>query len=268
MPGSLTSAISEPEIFEQAAERGGLRWPADCRGGPFRARLTRIALNRLRFGSCRRAAREDRLYRHARRYGVLLCCRLTKESFPLGAVSRLDGRDYRVWPGRTAARSNGRSPQLGHDPSTGRGAHAIWPGDERNRVSGSRQPRAGDPRRDAEAIVPAPSGRDPNGRKPVRGAGGHRDCARAGAATDARPDRMYHEGPAPEETAAARRHRGFLAGLEELLHAEPRRSIGEICATLGVSDRFLRTAARNTCTSARAVTFASAECRKRTAPCE
>jgi methylphosphotriester-DNA--protein-cysteine methyltransferase len=47
-------------------------------------------------------------------------------------------------------------------------------------------------------------------------------------------------GPAENETPAARRHRGIVAGFEDLLQADPFPSTSEICSALGVSERMLR----------------------------
>ena len=47
-------------------------------------------------------------------------------------------------------------------------------------------------------------------------------------------------GPVDEETEAGRRHRGILAGFEDLLAAEPSPSVNEIATALGVSLRMLR----------------------------
>ena len=51
--------------------------------------------------------------------------------------------------------------------------------------------------------------------------------------------------PVYEETAAARRHRGILGSLEDLLEAEPPPSITEIGIALGVSPRMLRACCNN-----------------------
>ncbi|MBV9814868.1 MAG: helix-turn-helix transcriptional regulator [Alphaproteobacteria bacterium] len=47
-------------------------------------------------------------------------------------------------------------------------------------------------------------------------------------------------GTPQEETAAGRRHRGLLAGFEDLLWDDRLPSMAEICAALGASERLLR----------------------------
>src|SRR5690348_675074 len=60
MPGSLTSVVTEPETFEKVLSGDGFAGLLITRGGPFRARLTQITLNRLRL-----AAVEEELARIA-----------------------------------------------------------------------------------------------------------------------------------------------------------------------------------------------------------
>jgi AraC-like DNA-binding protein len=47
-------------------------------------------------------------------------------------------------------------------------------------------------------------------------------------------------GPAENETSAARRHRGIVAGFEDLLQTDPFPSMTEMCSALSVSERMLR----------------------------
>jgi AraC-like DNA-binding protein len=239
MPGSRASVFGEAEDFQAALSADGVAGLLVTGRGQFRARITQVGLEGLRF-----AAVEEQLARIA---FVAVPAGMVLVAFPI------DGGPSPVWGGieirpreiiafgpgeRLHARTVG--------PSHWGAFHVLGqPLVQYGRaVSGTRftVPSA------ARLRPPAAVVRELRGlhRAAIRMAE-----ARAAAFTDIEAahgleQQLLHmlieclsEG-GEEETATGRRHRGILARLEDWLIAEPFLSMSDLCAALGVSDRLLR----------------------------
>jgi AraC-like DNA-binding protein len=240
MPGSLTSVFGEPDDFQAALKRDGVSALLITGDGDFRARLTRVVLDRLSL-----TAAEEEAPRVA---FITVPADTVLVTLPVG------GRPFPVWGGMET--QAGELVTLGpgerfHARSDGPCAwDAIYApardlveygraliGDEFTLAPTSRwRPRSAAMRdlrhffraaiRMAETRSGAPTG--------IRAAHGLEQQL-IGALLE-----CVSAGPAGEETPSARRHRGISARFEDLLESEPRLGIAEICAALGASERTLR----------------------------
>lgn len=246
MPGSVVSVFSEAEDFETALRQQGCLGMLVTGRDPFRAHLTQVALHRLRL-----SAIEEKLARIAfltvPADMVLVTFAIGKRLSPLWAgVDTRANEIVTLGPGeRLQARTSGASQwgMLGIPENDlleyGRimiGAHfATPPG-----ITRWRSPSA--------AIREL------------------RDLFRAAIRTaETRPDRLADDetahgleqqvihalieclfaGPAEEKSPAAKHHRNLLARFEDLLRVGPSRSLPDICAELGISERLLRDCCRS-----------------------
>jgi len=239
MPGSLTSVFGEPDDFQAALKRDGVSALLITGDGDFRARLTRVVLDRLSL-----TAAEEEAPRVA---FITVPADTVLVTLPVG------GRPFPVWGGMET--QAGELVTLGpgerfHARSDGPCAwDAIYApardlveygraliGDEFTLAPTSRwRPRSAAMRdlrhffraaiRMAETRSGAPTG--------IRAAHGLEQQL-IGALLE-----CVSAGPAGEETPSARRHRGISARFEDLLQAEPFPRMTEIRAALGVSERTL-----------------------------
>jgi AraC-like DNA-binding protein len=243
MPGSVTSVFSEPGDFEAALrEEGGLGLLITGRG-QFRARLTQVKLHRLRL-----SATEEQLSRIA---FVAVPADLILVSLPIGT------RPAPIWGG--IGMRAGEIMTFG----PGQRAHARTDGPS---LSGSIWLPAQDLARYGRALIgdtfavpsSARSWRSLSeaGRElhQLHRAGTRMAESRPGTLVDAEAahgleQQLIHAlveclsaGSANDATPAARQLQDVMVRFEGLLQAQPERNwrIGEICATLGVSERTLR----------------------------
>jgi AraC-like DNA-binding protein len=239
MPGSRASVFGEVEDFQAALSADSVAGLLVTGRGPFRARMTHVALDSLRL-----AAVEEQLARIA---FVVVPAGMVLVAFPIdrgpspvwGGIEVRPREIITLGPGQRAhARTIG--------PSHWGAIHVL--GQQLavygRAVSGTRFaiPSA------ARWRPPAAAVRDLRGlhRAAIRMAE-----ARAAAFTDIEAahgleQQLLHalieclsEG-CEEETATDRRHRSILARFEDWLIAEPSLSMTDLCAALGVSDRLLR----------------------------
>lgn len=239
MPGSVTSVFGEAADFETALRPEGCLSLLVTGRGSFRARLTQITLDRLRLAST-----EEELARVAY---IAVPADTVLVGWPIGEnpASLWGGIEIRA--GDMLTLGPGQRIHAKTDGACRWGAIRL-PDEEL--LSYGRAlcgPNFFAP--PAPAVwQPAPASRHlaQLHRAAIRMAE-----ARSGALTDAEAahgleQQMIHaliecvsRGPVAE-TPAADRHRSVLAGFEDLLQADPPLSIGEICATLRVSERLLR----------------------------
>ena len=234
MPGSSTLVFSEPEDFEAALQAEGCLGLWITGRGRFQARLTRVALHRLRLSTA-----EEQL------------SRMVMMSFPIGSgngpvyggIGTRSGEFTTIGPGQHVhARTDGPCH-----------SGAIWlPIKELVQYGGA---LTGAP----FAVPPfTQSWRSPQG----AGKDLHRLHATATRMAEIHPQTLVNAeaahgleqqlihvvveclsaGPWIEGPAAAHRHQDLMVGFERLLQAQPDRDMRttEICAALGVSDRLLR----------------------------
>jgi AraC-like DNA-binding protein len=243
MPGSVTSAFSEPDDFEAALrEEGGLGLLITGHG-QFRARLTQVKLHRMRL-----SATEEQLSRIA---FVAVPADLILVSLPIGS------RPGPIWSG-TRMRA-GEIMTFG----PGQRAHARTDGPSH---SGSIWLPAQDLAGYGRALIGAKFSVPAAARswRSLSAAGRElRQLHRAGTRmAESRPEtlvgaeaahgleqQLIHAlieclsaRPAQETVAATLRHQDIMVRFEGLLQAQPERNlrIGEICAALSVSERTLR----------------------------
>jgi AraC-like DNA-binding protein len=243
MPGSITSAFSEPQDFEDVLRKeGGLKLLITG-PGKFRAQLTQITLHRVRL-----LAAEDHLSHIA---FIAVPADTVITAFPIGdgTASSRDGTP--MHSGEIMILSPGEYVHLRTDGPRGWGA--IWfPVEE---LVGYGSAMTGAP-----FAIPVATQR---WRPPREAAGRLRDLHAAAvrmastrplAFADAEAARgleqqliealveCLSEGSAEVGSATARRHRAVMAQFERLLQTQPKREaqVKEICAALGVSERQLR----------------------------
>jgi AraC-like DNA-binding protein len=240
VPRTLTSVFSEPDDFQAASREEGVVGFLVTGRGQFRARLTQIALHRLRL-----AGGEEELSRVA---FITVPADMVLVSFPIGeraspvwgGIETRTGEMMTLGAGeRVYARSSG---------PCGWGAIQVPAEDlvEYGRTLSG----------DGFVVPPAARWRPPTvaGRnlRSLHRAAIRMAEARSGTLIDIEAvhgleQQLIHAlieclsaGSAEEETPAARRHRAIPARFEDLLLAEPFPQITEICAALDVSARMLR----------------------------
>jgi AraC-like DNA-binding protein len=243
MPGSVTSAFSEPEDFEAAFRAEGCHGLLITGRGRFRAQLTQVVLHVLRL-----SATEEQLSRIAfiavPRDMVLIM--FSKDSVPpliCGGISIREDEVMTLSPGQHVHARTGGSSQWG----------AIWlPAGELVRYGGA---LTGTP----FAVPPAVQRW-----RPPRGALKHLHSLHAAAirmvanrpqtlidaeAAHGLEQQLIHgiveclaRGSTDTVTQSRRRHQAIMVHFERLLRDQADRaiSITEMCATLGVSQRLLR----------------------------
>jgi AraC-like DNA-binding protein len=243
MPGSVTSVFSEPADFEAALrQEGGLGLLVTGRG-EFRARLTQVALHRLRL-----SAAEEQLPRIVL---VAVPADMILVSMPMrdrpapvwGGIGMRAGEITTVGPSqRTHARTDGPS-RWG----------SIWlPAEDLARYGSV---LIGTPFAVPSVTrrwrPPPAIGRDLRQLHgaAIRVAETRPEALLGGEAAHGLEQQLIHAlveclsaGSADEVTPAARRLRDIAVRFEGLLQTRPERNlrIAEICAALGVSDRILR----------------------------
>jgi AraC-like DNA-binding protein len=239
MPGSRASVFGEAGDFQAALSADGVAEVLFTGRCQFQARLTQVGLERLRLAAVEEA--QSRIAFIAVPRGMVLI------TFPV------DGGPSPIWGG--VELRAGEMITLG----PGQRVHARTVGPCRwHAVQVPERQLAGYGRAlsGAPFIVP-PAARWRPRRAALRQVRQfHRAAirmaeARAGALTDLQgahglEQQLLHalieclSDGAEEETATERHHRDLLARFEDLLAAEPLRSIPGICAALGVSERSLR----------------------------
>jgi AraC-like DNA-binding protein len=243
MPGSATAAFTEPDDFEAALRSDGCLSLLVAGRGQFRARLTQVVLHDLRL-----SAVEEQLSRVAflavPADMLLLVFSVDRTALPIyGSIAARSGDLVAVSPGE----------QL-HVRTTGRShAGALWlPVKELVRYG--------------VALTGAPVAISPVVQRwhPAREALKHlRELHAAAVRTAVRHPRALVDPEAAHgleqqlihavveclagasidtDTPSRRRHQNTMVCFEHLLRGDPERHlrIGEICATLGVSERLLR----------------------------
>jgi AraC-like DNA-binding protein len=245
MPGSVVSLFSEAEELQAALREDGVRNLLVTGRGQFRARLTQVTLHHLRISTGDEhlpriafvAVPEDTL---------LVSLPVGERPAPIWAgVEMRVGEVITLGPGqRVHARSNGpcqwgaiRLPleELIQYGGVLKGAAMIVPA-----IARWRPPRAA--LRQLRHLH----------RAAVRTAEARSVVLADREAAHGLEQQVIHAlveslstDPVYVETAAARRRRGILAALEELLEAEPPPGITEIGTALGVSHRMLRECCKN-----------------------
>ncbi len=241
MPGSRASVFWEPEEFEDALRADGVAALLVTGPGQFRARLTQISLDRLRLASA-----EEEVARVALvavpADSILVSWLVGGKPGPVwGGIEMQAGEMLTLGPGsRVHARTSGPCRwdiiRLPEKELLCYGRAMCGPGLD---------------------VPPAPAVWRPTPAAARHLAQLQRAVtrmaeARSGALTDAEAahgmeQQLIHGlieclsgGPAQNETSAARRHRGIVAGFEDLLQADPFPSMTEISSALGVSERTLR----------------------------
>jgi AraC-like DNA-binding protein len=241
MPGSVISVFSEAESFEAALREEGYTRLFVTESGEFRACLTQITLDRLRLASA-----EEELARIAviavPANTVLISWPNAKTPAPVwGGIAMKAGEMLTLGPGtRLHARTSGQSRW-----------YAIRLRENDLLCYGRALCGAG------FIVPPSPTLWRPSPAAARSLAGLHRaaiNIAKSGsrslshiqAAHGLEQEAIYPligclcGRPAEEKTPASDRYRNVLAQLEDLLEADPITSLAEICASLGVSHRFLR----------------------------
>jgi AraC-like DNA-binding protein len=240
VPGSVTSAFSEPDEFQAALCADGVLGILITGRGRFRARLTQITLHRLRL-----LAAEEHLPRIA---FVAVPADAVLVLLPIG------GGASPIW--------SGIAMRAGEIITRGPGQRVYTRTDEHCRWGTIRLP-AGDLARYGRALrgagfaVPHLVARwqpPPAARRELRHL--HQAAIRAtefrsaplidGEAVHGLEQQLIEAlvecqsaGPIDEDMSA-HRHRDVLARFEGLLQTQPFLRVAEICAVLGVSDRMLR----------------------------
>jgi AraC-like DNA-binding protein len=243
MPGSVTSLFSEPKDFETALLKEGVLSLLITRRDEFRARLTEVALHRVRV-----SAFEEQLARIA---FVAVPADMLLVSLPIG------DRPAPIWGGM------GMRADEFITVSPGERSHARTDGPSR---WGAIWLPAQELARYGRALIGATFAIPPGALRwrPLPAAGRdlrqlHRAAIRmaktrpevlVGAdAAHGLKQQLIHAlveclsaGSADEATPATRWHRDIAIRLEDLIQAQPDQnpSMAEICAALGVSDRTLR----------------------------
>jgi len=243
MPGSVTSAFSEPEDFEAACRAEGCCRLLITGRGQFCASVIQIALHVLRL-----SATQESLSRIAFMSlpadMVLLTFPLSGAALPIyGGIGSRSGELVTLGPDEQLhARTEGGShaggiwlpiKELAQYGSAITGApFALPPGVRHWRPASQAEARL----RSLHAAAIRMATNNPANFIDAEAAHGLEqqlihsvvDCLAGGSETT--------------DTRSARRHQSIMIGFERLLQAEPERNIPitEICATLGVSPRLLR----------------------------
>jgi AraC-like DNA-binding protein len=240
VPRTFTSVFSEPDDFQAALREEGVVGFSVTGRGQFRARLTQIALHRLRL-----AAGEEELSRVA---FVTVPADMVLVSLPIG------GRASPVWGGIETRKGEmmtlgaGERVYARSDGPCGWGAIQVpteYLAEYGRALSGA-----------GFVVPPAARWRPP----PIAGRNLRSLYRAAIRMAEARSrtlidieaahgleQQLIHAlvdclsaGSAEEETLAARRRRGIAARFEDLIQADPFPQVNETCAALGVSERMLR----------------------------
>jgi AraC-like DNA-binding protein len=243
MPDSVTSAFSEPEDFETAYRAEGCLDLLITGRGQFRARLTQVTLKILRLSSG-----EEQLSRIAFIATPSDMVRITLRmdrapSLICGGIATREGEILTLGPGgQVHARTDGSShwgaislpvKKLIEYAGTLTGAPFATPaGVQRWRPS----PGAWRHLRSLHAAA-------------IRMAAHHPQALVDAKAAHGLEQQLIHaiveclaEGSADTASRSVRRHQDIMVRFERLLHAQPDRDmrITEVCSTLGVSQRLLR----------------------------
>jgi len=241
MPGSVTSVFSESEDFEDALRRDGCRGLVITDSGQFRARLTQITLHRLRL-----LAAEEQLSRIA---FIEIPTDIVVTAFPIDNGTPVSG-GTRLQLHEIMILSPGEQLHLRTDGPRRWGA--IWfPAEELAQYGGAMV--------GAPFVVPTTTHWRPPGGAARRLRGLHAAAIRIAATrpqtilnTDAARaleqqliDAMVDclsGGSAVEDTRYEHRNREILARFERLVQRGhgPLAPMPETCATLGISERLLR----------------------------
>ncbi|MBV8736412.1 MAG: helix-turn-helix transcriptional regulator [Alphaproteobacteria bacterium] len=240
MPGSIASVFSEAEDFETALGQEGCLGLLVTGRGSFRARLTQIALHRLRLSDV-----EEQL------------TRIAFVSVPAGillVLSTAGNAPSPVWAGIEIGPNEIITIQPDERLHTRTDGPAIWSMlrmRERDLLEIGRAVAGPD------FIIPGGVARWQSSSAVIKEL---RDLCRAAIRTTrTRPFSMADVEAthaleqqiigtlieclstiAEEETPTARRHRDMLARFDDLLHDGSGRSLSDISAALGISDRLLR----------------------------
>jgi AraC-like DNA-binding protein len=239
VPHTFTSLFSEPDDFQAALREEGVVGFLVTGRGQFRARLTQIALHRLRL-----AAGEEELPRVA---FITIPPGMVLVSLPIG------GRPSPIWGGIETRMGEMMTLGPGERVYARTGGPCAWAAIQ---VPAEDLVQYGRALSGAGFVVPPAArwrppliaGRDA---RSLHRAAIHMAEARSTALIDIEAAHGLEQqliqalieclcsGPA-KETSAARRHRGIVAGFEDLLQTDPFPSMTEICSALGVSERMLR----------------------------
>ena len=240
MPRTFASVFSEPDDFQTAVGEEGVVGFLVTGCGQFRARLTQIALHRLRL-----AAGEEELSRVAL---ITVPAGMALVSLPIG------GRSSPVWGGIETRTGEMMTLGPGERVYARTGGPCGWGAVQ---VPAEDLVQYGCALNEAGFVIP-PAARC---RPPPKAGRNFRSLYRAAirmaearstalidtAAAHGLEQQLIHAliecltaGSADEETPTARRHRGILARFEDLLQAEPFAQITKLCAALGVSEVTLR----------------------------
>ena len=243
MPGSATLVFSEPEDFEAALRAEGFLGLWTTGRGQFRARLTRVALSRLRLSTV-----EEHLCRIA---FLAVPADMVMMSFPIGTGTGPTYGGIGMRAGEIATLGSGQQAHTRTDGPCRWGA--IWlPVKELVQFGGALT--------GAEFAVPPfiqcwrpPQAAGKNllqlHATATRMAEIHPQALVDAEAAHGLEQQLIHAvveclsaGSGSEITGAARRHQDMMVGFERLLQTQPDRNvrINEICAALDVSDRLLR----------------------------
>ena len=239
MPGSRASVFGEAEDFQAALSVEGVAGLLVTGRGQFRARLTQVALERLRLSAVEETV--SRIAFVAVPAGaVLVAFAINRAASPIwGGAEIRAGEMITFGPGqrvhaRTVGRCHWGTLQVPQEQlcSYGRaltGARFVLPSAARCRPA----------RTAARQLLH------------LHHAAIRMAEARVGALTDPQAahgleQQLLHalieclSDGTEEETITDRRHRDILARFEDLLVAEPFLRMGEICTALGVSERLMR----------------------------
>jgi AraC-like DNA-binding protein len=237
---TFTSVFGEADDFEAAlSEEGVVRFLVTGRG-KFQARLTQIVLHRLRL-----SAGDEELSRIA---FVTVPARMVLVALPIGGRPSPDWGGIETRTGEMIALGAG---ERGHARTVGPcGWGAIQVPNEDLVGYGRALSGAGFAVPPAARWRPPPAvGRDLRHlhQAAIRMAEARSETLIDIEAAHGLEQQLLHAlidclsaGRVDEETPAGRRHRGILAGFEDLLQAEPFPQMTEICAALDVSERTLR----------------------------
>ncbi len=243
MPGSVTSVFSEAGDFEAVLREEGCLGLLVTGPGAFRARLTQVALHRLRL-----SAAEEQLSRIA---FIAVPADLILVSLPIGSQPAPIWGGIRMRAGEIITLGPGQRIHARTDGPSRWGS--IW-------LPAQDLARYGRAMIGATFSVPynARSWRSPSaaGRQllQLHRAGTSMPVLRPGTLVGAEAAHGLEQqliqalveclsaGSADEGTSAARRRHDVVVRFEGLLQARPERNlrIAEICAALGVSERLLR----------------------------
>jgi AraC-like DNA-binding protein len=240
VPRTFTSRFSEPDDFQAVVSEEGVVQFLVTGHGQFRARLTQIALHRLRL-----AAGEEELSRIA---FITVPASMVLVSFPIGGTPSPVWGGTKTRAGEIITLGPGERVHARTSGSCGWGAIQV---PDQDLVEYGRALKG------AEFAVPPAARWRPSpaaGREfrglygaAIRVAEARSRALIDGEAAHGLEQQLIHTlveclstGSADEETPTACRHRGMLARFEDLLHAQAFPRMTEICAALGISERTLR----------------------------